>query len=205
MATRCARTLCGVSLALLVACGGGGGTGDAPPLSSALATQLPGRFAGTFASGCDAVDSVIVAATGEPANVRSFLTVGETSQGTAAVSLRLVFHLDADCGTPAVAQLAFADPDNSVRFDDEVVIDGRAAQRVTVTYGGTREGTLRSDGLLQFGDSAQLLAPAELRERTTFGDVWLREGDLLYEGGLARGADGYPLGLEWGSSSRLER
>ena len=192
--------ICVPAALLLAACGGGDAPGAAAPVKSGGS-----GIVGTFSSGCDSSDLVVLAATGDPVHVRSWLTVGERAGSGARIALRLDFHLDASCAGPAVAQLHFDDPGNNVRYEGAALVSGRLAQKVVLQFAGTGEGSLGEDGSLEFGNEVRLRGPAGLRAAAAHRDFWLLEGELLYEGGLAAGADGYPLGLEWEAPSERVR
>jgi cytochrome c len=156
---------------------------------------------GTFAGGCEPVDEVEVASSGNPVNVRSYISVQQASGNVAGLSVRFDFFLDASCATNPIASLSFESESNQVTFEGTQPASGREAQRVRISLAAPSGGTPAGGGRMLFGNAIPLSAPSELFSGLSLLDLWLVQGDILYEGDLTTGPEGFPTGLDLGATS----
>lgn len=191
------------SVLVLLSCGGGdGGSSTGSSSAPETAATVPSEYLATFAGSCEPADGIVVASSGNPVSVRSYVRVQQPSGNVAHLSLRLDFYLDASCGTNPIAYLSFDNGSNQVTFEGTQSMDGRVAQRVRISVAAPSGGTAAGGGRMLFGSALSLSAPAELFAALTLDDLWLVEGDRLYEGDLTAGPDGFPTGLDLSASSQ---
>ena len=183
------------TMIVLLSCGGGGGEGGGGIQTELSAKALP-EYLGTFEGACEPADDVVVAATGSPVHVRSYLVLDQPSGNVAHVALRLAFHADASCAAHPLAYLVFDDPGNQVVFEDARSVDGRTAHRVTLSLAAAQGGTPVAGGRVEFGATIRLSAPAPLFSSLLMKDLWLSDGAQLFQGVLAPGPDGFPTTLD---------
>jgi cytochrome c len=203
----CWRGGAAVALFALMSCGGGGGggagsaDGTASPPGQAVAS-VPGEYLGTFVGACEAADPVVLAVSGNPLTVRSYLTVGPATGNVARLSLRFDFHEDASCATNPVAYLSFDNTSNQATFAGPQVVDGRTVQRVRTFFAPPSGTTSAGNGRIEFGDAFRVSAPADLGRAFGLDDLWFVDGNTLYEGDLSIGPGGFPTALDMTSSSQ---
>jgi len=185
------------AMIVMLSCGGGGGGGEGDGgLQRELSARAPAEYIGTFEGACEPADDVVVVATGSPASVRSYLVLDEPAGNVAHVALRFDFHADASCAANPLAYLVFDDPGNQVVFEGARSVDGRTAQRVTLSLAAAQGGTPVAGGRVEFGAAVRLSAPAQLFSSLLLKDLWLGDGTQLFQGVLAPGPDGFPTTVD---------
>jgi cytochrome c len=196
-----------MAAALAASCGGGGGgdnggSGNAvnvsPPATIAPAkTFSAAKYLGSYLGTCQAVPQGVNLETNAALYGRLYQTVGAVSStATAPMVWRIDLYDTPNCDGSAVGYFE-NNSANKVTVVGEVVIGGKTADKVQITFGASD--TPVKPGLtstsVTIGQAIRLSIPAEFFNAVQFADLWFLDADVLLEGGDVMGVDGFPVAL----------
>jgi len=187
--------------ALLMSCGGGGGGSDSggaggtggDPVANGI--QL---YVGEFVATCEALGEDINLDQGGMVYGRMTSKVDGTSQSAASFSFRIDFYADAQCAVLPLGSFTNANPLNSVTIMGATRVGGVAVDRVQFSIHRSGDAFLPggTPDVVVVGTAIRLALPATLAQGFIQNDLWRMDGNVLYEGDLTVGVDGFPTGLD---------
>ncbi|MDP3253379.1 MAG: hypothetical protein Q8M77_15850 [Hydrogenophaga sp.] len=156
------------------------------------------KYAGEYVATCEALGDSINLDQGGMVYGRLISKVQPISDSSASYTFRIDFFADAQCAAIPLGSLANDNPLSTVSIVGTTTIGGIPVDKVRFSIQQTAD-AFQPGGtpdVVVVGTAIRLALPAALARGFSLDDLWRLEADVLYEGDLSVGPDGFPTDLD---------